>query len=61
MRTLAAAIASWFTSPCLATAEEQSTMDPPPDFIIALTDGFRTLKLDTRLVLIMSMNCNRSD
>mmetsp|Transcript_38071 Transcript_38071/g.68297 ORF Transcript_38071/g.68297 Transcript_38071/m.68297 type:complete len:220 (-) Transcript_38071:73-732(-) len=49
-------MASWFIRPCRATAEEQKTMEPPPDFIIALAEGRSTLKQDTRLVLSTSIN-----
>jgi len=41
---LAAAMASWLGMPCLATADVQKAMDPPPDFIMALTEGRRMLK-----------------
>ncbi len=37
MPALAAAMASWLGMPCLATAEEQNTMEPPPVPIIFLT------------------------
>jgi hypothetical protein len=49
---LAAAIASWFGIPCLATADEQKTIEPPPEVIMRLTDDRRMLKHELRFSLI---------
>lgn len=49
---LAAAMASWLGMPCCDTAELQNAMEPPPDFIIALTAGRSMLKQLYRLVFM---------
>jgi len=52
MPAFAAAMASWLGMPCLATAEEQNTIEPPPVVIMLLTVGLRMLKQLYRLTFI---------
>jgi hypothetical protein len=53
---LAAAMASWFDRPILATAEEQKTMDPLFCFIMGRARQRRSEKLELRFVAIVWLN-----
>mmetsp|Transcript_16535 Transcript_16535/g.35769 ORF Transcript_16535/g.35769 Transcript_16535/m.35769 type:complete len:226 (-) Transcript_16535:174-851(-) len=53
---LAAAMASWLGMPCLATADEQNTMEPPPLPIMRFTEERSTLKQDVRFSLMTWSN-----
>jgi hypothetical protein len=53
---LAAAMASWLGTPCLATAELHSTMLPPPVVIMRFTLALSTLKAVNRLMRSVSSN-----